>query len=115
MPDALASIGGVVKIIMFVFLILLRIHTSVKHYLYMLNYVVLKERLLTANTEQTISRRGDYRDGNQINLYDRRYKYWEVFCFISFPFCQKKNSRYWQFEQDCAIFKSSLDVRNFII
>lgn len=114
--DCLGNIGGVFEILMFIFVILLEIHSGITLNLYLLNEVVLHDESQTTDAAPRGNQVSDLKMAQKTpptNI--KRYSYSEYLCLNYFSFFYCKTEKYQKFKQDCLVYKNSLDLKNFVI
>lgn len=118
--DYLGNLGGVYEIVIFAFLLLMSLHSSVEMEVNMLNYVVLQDQ------QELLEEPGKLNQVREMSLVTKsttlrkkvgfkRYTYPQIFCFKYFSWFLKKNQGYQLYLESCDTLKRKLDLKDFLI
>ena len=112
--DVLVEIGGVGEIIIFTFMMLMTLHSSVVRDMYILNVCIIENeqygRKSTIKHNQVVD--------SKISNHDfsiEKYSYFELVTFKYLGFMRKKNPRYHQFKELMNLVSDRLDIKRLII
>lgn len=91
--DALVQIGGLGEIIIFTFMMLMTLHSSIVREMYLLNVCIIENNQYSRKSTIRHNQVADVRARPEDIAIDK-FSYFEIVCFKSLGFLKRKNPRY---------------------